>query len=189
MDFQWIATPIVGILGIVLGRYLKWFDRQSEKDRELIEKIVNLVPVEGEALQFLRHHDFGNSYRDGQTEPFWALRRLFSQPSYFFIDKKLEKAKKDLVQELTSFEELISTEVFVSDVNPKFWQLADPDKTAIEMAFIKDRRGEKMSDEEFARLEEESWSYYNNTKKKLETMANNICRKYDTLMIEAHKKL
>jgi len=42
--------------------------------------------------------------------------------------------------------------------------LADPDKTAIEMAFIKDRSGEKMSDEEFARLEDEAWSYYNNTK-------------------------
>src|SRR6266545_5239783 len=123
---QWATDAIIAILALYIGRVWARYDRKIEKDKELIEKIKKIVPVDSEALQFLRTHDFGNSYRDGQTSPFWELNRLLKQPDSFFMNKNLEAAKLDLVKEITKFQEFVSVEIFTSERRRDYWELPNP---------------------------------------------------------------
>jgi len=186
---QWAITTIVGILGILAGRYWERYDRRLKKDKEQIEKIVKLVPVDSGTLLFLRQHDFGDSYRMGEIDSLWELRRLLNQPSFFLIDTRLEKAKNELRQEINDFKNLITTEIFVSDRQPKSWELANPTDVIVHWVRVRKGQEKPMSDEEFALLEKETWNHYYDIRKKLNLLAENVCQKYDILISLAHRRL
>ncbi len=182
---QYIINTVLAVLGIVAGRYWERHDRRLKKDKEQVEKILNLVPVDSEALQFLRQHDFGTPYRNGQTEPFWKLSKLLSLPSYFFLNKNLEKAKKELQKELMNFQNSIAENIFLSDRHNGFWELVEPNETIATKALRKRSHGEAISDDEIAQV----WDNYNKTKGELNSMANNMCKKYDTRISIAYRIL
>jgi len=190
---QWVIDAILllfgAIVGTGVGRFWEKIDRRSKKDREQIDKIVKIISPESEALQFLRGYDFGNPYRKEYTEPFWKLKSLLSQPSYFFINRKLEKAKKELQQELTDFQEMIAENMFLSDRHQGFWELANPHDVIVQTVLIRRSQGEEISGEELAQLEKKLLDNHDKVVKKINLTADNICKKYDILISIANRIL
>jgi len=182
---QWVVGVVVALAGVFAGRFWEKNDRQIKKDKELIEKIITLIPVDGNAISFLRMHDFASSYQREYTKPFWELRRLLNQPNCFFINKKLEEKRKELQEELFEFENLVAIEVFASEKQDGYFGVDNP---YVIIRFIKQAKkndGEVMSDEEV----EHVMSHHKKTVDRLNLLSSNISDIYDSLISIAHRKL
>lgn len=186
---QFVINIIVALAGIFAGRFWERYDRQSKKDKELIEKIFNLLPFESGTLYFLRKHDFGSRYENGTTKPIWELQSFLNEQSYFFINKKLEKARNLLKKDINDFEALISKYMFVSDRIKGYWELANPDEVIREKVMYRKSVGKEMSEDEYNEYSQMVRNKHNKIVEDLNLLANNICKNYDNLASLARRVL
>ncbi|MBI5298488.1 MAG: hypothetical protein HY869_23670 [Chloroflexi bacterium] len=183
---QWAITTIVGILGILAGRFWERFDRRSEKDRGLITKIAGIVPIDSKSLMALRENAYANPYNREDLESLWKLEKLLSQPSNFFLDNKLENNKLDLLEAIRDFHHFITDDRFISQKDLETYFIEYPDEVVNKEELRQDGR---FSEEEISQTIEEDRNNFSRTENMLLSLSKSVCDKYDALMINAHKTL
>ena len=184
---QWAITTIVGILGILAGRFWERFDRKLNKDRDLINKIVSIVPIDSESLLALRENVYANPYDVEELESLWKLEKLLRQPSYFFLDNKLEKNKFGLMMAIGDFHNFIMDDRFISrERSENYYFIKYPDEVD---TMEKLRQDGQFSEEEITQIIEEDRHHFYGAQHSLLSLSMDVCDKYDALMINAHKIL
>lgn len=103
---QWGITTIVGILCIFIGRYWKQREYSANKDKKILEKFDELLPYS--VIEFIHHHDFGDSFENNIFIYFDKTIYENSRPDFFFLDKKLEKLRKEFIEKLNVFRHLLA---------------------------------------------------------------------------------
>lgn len=181
---QWAITTIVAILGVLAGRFWEGFDRKLSKDRDLIRKIDNIIPIDSNALLALRENAYANPYKRKELEPLWNLEKLLRQPGCFFLDKRLEKNKSDLMEAITDFHNFITDERFVSQKDPESYFIEFTTTSREKL-----RLGEQVSEDEFSQIIEEDRKHFFHAQYELVSLSMGVCDRYDTLVINAHKIL
>ena len=173
-SIQWAITSLISILAIFVGRAWERYDRRQRKDRELVDKVIAIIPIGSDTYRFLSEHDFGGMFRQASLRPLRDLELLLSQPSNFFLEKKLEQKKQDLCQAITEFEELVIERTFPHDVQPDYAVLPDPYDIAMHRIRHLDTQN-KMSDEEFNQLVAEARKTQENIRQKLNSLSTTVC--------------
>ena len=186
--FQWIVTTIVAIIAIFAGRMWERYDRRLKKDKELINNILRLIPVGSDTYLFLQEHDFGIPFVLDPLKPLDELEHLLSQTSIFFLNKKLEKMRKELLQAITDFQDFLAIKIFTHRVTD-FYGLIQPDETIVSRVTLLRNQGTQLSDDDIRHLEKEIRTDYQQTIEKLGSMSRNICKKYDDLVSTSHRIL
>ena len=185
---QWILTTIIAIVAIIVVRIWGRYDHRLKKDKYLLDTILKIVPTGSDTYLFLKQHDFGDAFRREPLRPLQELEMLLAQPSNFFLNKRLEKMKQQLCQDIKEFYELLLEKTFPHEVTRDFFEIPKPDQVFIRRTrFIEGQR--KLSDEELSQLKKGIHKAYEQTRKELNKRSDNICEKYDVLISTAHRIL
>jgi uncharacterized membrane-anchored protein YhcB (DUF1043 family) len=186
---QWVVTTIIAVVAIFVGRIWEKYDRRSKKDRELIDKILLIVPIGSDTYRFLKEHDFGGMFRQNNLRPLHDLRILLGQPSIFFLNKRLNKLKTELYQSVAGFLELVVEKMFTHSVQLDYLSLVDTHEAfRLRVGFLR-QEGMLPSETELEQLRKEIGDDFVKTRKQLNEMAGNICDKYDNLVMSATRIL
>ena len=100
---RWAVASIIGILGILVGRTWERHEHRVQKDRDLLKKLLEFLPSDGDTIRFLREQDFSGEF-DGEF--IHKLSRLWNcrtQPDFFFLNNKLENLRAQLFAALNIF--------------------------------------------------------------------------------------
>jgi hypothetical protein len=186
---QWAITTIIAVLAILAGRAWERYDRRSKKDKELFDKIIEIVPADSDSLLFLRGHDFAGLYHRDQIKPIRELGVLLGQPGFFFLNKELENIRRKLHHEIESFLAYLSTKAFRSETLPDSYGLVSPHESADLRIQRRRYMGEPLSKEEENRLHGELRRDFETDRNNLNNFAEKISGLYDELMIAARKTL
>ena len=99
---QWGITAIVGILGILAGRYWERHDRRIKKDIEVINQINEILSSNG-MIEYMRHQDFADTFSTGVFRVMRDFISYCEKPDSYFLDRKLESHRKDLFNKTDQF--------------------------------------------------------------------------------------
>lgn len=180
----WAIGLIITILGIYAGRGWERYDRKLKKDQNLIDRILNILPVDGETLYFLRYHDFSAWFERKQLEPLRDLAVFLDQPANHFLKDDLEKKKIELRQTIDDFRTLVAQKTERHEVIKELQGLGSPENT---IEKIRIRNG--LTPEEADKRLEFAWNIFVQTANELNEKSSEICDKYDILIISARKSL
>lgn len=136
----------------------------------------------------MKQHDFGDAFRQEPLKPLRELELLFEQSSNFFLNKKLEKMKRELFHDIKNFNEFLIEKTFPHEVTRDFYEIPKPDQVFIRRSrFIEGQR--ELSDEALGQLEKDIRKAYEQTRKELNSRSDGVCKKYDALISTAHRIL
>jgi hypothetical protein len=139
------------------------YDNDSLKvDRNLFQKIhLNLLPQSG-TIQWLRMHNFGESFKDELLDPLLIIGNENFKSDFEFLNPKLEELKTSLIDDIENFNSVITSQTFRhgphSQSVPKEWVYEQPER-------------------------------YDRVVNELNNLANSICKRYDNLIRLARKTL
>lgn len=163
MDFlQWAITTIVGILGIIIGRAWQKHDRNNQKDKEVLDELVAIL---GETVLYCRHEDFGSIFDWDRLEGIHKFNNACERPNFIFLDNKLEKLRKQLIESLNNFHHELARHSFREPI-------------------VGSREARIPKEHEFKNPQE-----YLALSRKLNNLADKVCQDYDKLVKLARQKL
>lgn len=165
MDFiQWIITTIIGILGILIVRSLQRYDRKNEKDKEILDQLVNMLKDE---ILYCRYTYFGNTF---DWDKLMGLREYIvkcEDSGFFFLDKDLENLRKKLLLAINEFVKNLSISSFPVNLNnPTLSRIPQEDEDKI--------YGENA---------------YENLSRKLDDLSDDVCNIYNEIVKTGRKKV
>jgi hypothetical protein len=113
--FPW--DPLVPFI-IALGAYIRLEMRPSarvsrvdnasvENDAELFRQLQELLPSHG-AIEFVKHHDFGGSFRLEELDPIGRFSYEWDNPQHEFNDLELEAQRANLLRAAKYFSHAIA---------------------------------------------------------------------------------
>lgn len=108
---QWGITAIIGLLGVFIGRVWASQDRKRGNDREVFEKIKKILPSNG-SIEYIRDHDFGGIYRVSKLDQLDDYISEMVKPDYFFVDRKMESCRLELLENVKAFYIRLGLEAF-----------------------------------------------------------------------------
>ena len=159
-----VKTPIfIVLIGLVIlytvyrlirKRQFKYDQVSYDQDKALLDKITTKDLSSDFVEDFFRIQDFGSSFRASRLEPLLDFEYIKSNPNYKFNNPALEKIKDDLLSNITSFKDLVLRYTIV-------------DENGVESALD----AVKENECEFQKY-----------KKRVNELANNICKNYDDLI-------
>ena len=119
-----IAIAIIsGLLGILLGRYWKTLDRQKERDKEIFERLIQILPVDG-GIQHIIDRDLSiRAYSIDRISDLYEFTEINNRPDFIFIDQDLEKKKKKLADRIGNLLLKLQKETVSYDENPSHKRL------------------------------------------------------------------
>ena len=79
-------------------------EREIDVDRKLFSKFIAMLPANSSAIDLLQNHDFGNTFYGKKLDKFNDVILLFKNVEHKFLDKDLETAKINFLQELNNFD-------------------------------------------------------------------------------------
>ncbi|RXJ77869.1 hypothetical protein CRV03_02545 [Arcobacter sp. F155] len=97
-------------------------EKYIKKDKELFEKFLLCLPTEG-TIEFIRHNDFYNMFRDSKIEPLHKIVRFWNSAEYKFLNENIEIYKLNLIEKIKLFLEEISDKTFYINDEFEFRQL------------------------------------------------------------------
>ena len=103
---------IVGILGTLVGRSWQRHDNKVAKDKETLSKLIQILPSDG-IIFYIRTRDFGLPFSHNVFISMDDFMDNCSRPEFFFIDKKLELLRKQLLKCIDDFDSRLAQESFV----------------------------------------------------------------------------
>ncbi len=116
-QIHWGITTIVAILALIGGRYWGIHDRHIKHDKEIFEKILNVLPG-NRTIRFVKEHDFGGSFEIEKLDDFHDFFALNDLPDCIFVYNDLEKLRKKLVQDCNNFDGYLSRNSYPLDFPP-----------------------------------------------------------------------
>jgi hypothetical protein len=185
---QWIIATLIAVVSIFIGRYWGLHDRKRKKDQELLDKIKQALPSDGNTVSYLlKKHDFRTQYDSDYFKPLFSLERLLNIPDSFFLDRKLEKLRKNLSNKLRTFINIEKQYVFTSKGKPGYYEIASAEEIFQGMRSGMERPGELSDQDEFQETYRKAREQYENTAEKLNTAASELLAAYNKLLIKAHQ--
>lgn len=169
-NYKWIFSGIGGVVFtglITLAIYIttcvvKKKEIKRKKDKITYEKIIQILPNE-KGIYFLREHNFaGFSFSSISYDEFYTIVQRKDDPDLIFLDKKLEKVRKNLFISIFEFLGLIGSYTVPLGANR---QTVDQD------------------------LEFQDPKQFNDIVNKIQSKASEICGNYDKLVKNAKDTL
>jgi len=88
------------------------FNRKLEKDKKLFDEFKDeLLP--SSTIEYFREKNFRDPFSYKRLEPIYEIEWEAKKPEFEFLNKKLEKAKKELVSNIIHFKDVISPYTFL----------------------------------------------------------------------------
>ena len=188
-DLKWAVDVIIGILGILVGRTWEKYDRRGKKDKDTLEKLMDVFPDDNPTIRFLRDYDLGGRFKWSLEEPLDDLSYLLRQPEFFFLNKKVEKEKALLKTNLKKFLAYLSEHTFVCDGATNFKRLPTPDQVARERWDFLEARGMENISDIIKSEREEREEEHSKKQQKLNQLATDVYEAYIELKITFHKQI
>jgi len=127
-----IIAGIAGLVGYFIRGFIDSFYRRRhdkylskiEADQKVFKLLKDVLRWD-ESIGFMREQDFYAGFQGSSLKPFFKFKEYCEcNPSFIFIDKKLEKLRKKLYKEIFSFLNITGKHVFSdghwSKVYPEF---------------------------------------------------------------------
>lgn len=120
-----------------LDAYNSWKEKNNKKrefDKVIYLKIKNDLLPNNKKMLFIKEFNFAwFSFKTSMLEKFFDIvDNELNNPELKFFDKKLEKLKSDLFNEIFYFIDIIITETFTngqdSQVLPPEWEIKQPER-------------------------------------------------------------
>jgi hypothetical protein len=150
---KWNIIAIVGCCIIVVIFYLLkpyLYDKETKKaDRTLFNKIKKQL---NGGINFMRKQDFGGSFDVSSLQGVYDFENTKQDPNYNFLNPKIEKRKKALLEHITAFK-----------------NIALPNTFSINGDIVRVLPESRETKPEF----------YKKVKQSLHTTADKICKSYD----------
>lgn len=93
---EWLVTALFSMLGFD-------YKNKRRKDRELLERFLNVLPSDSDSILFLKDHDMGFSARYAYFSPLNRVREDWMAPDKEFQVAKLERLKVAFIEKLDEF--------------------------------------------------------------------------------------
>jgi hypothetical protein len=177
--------------GFLFGRYWKLNDLKRQKDQELIDKIKQILPNNGNTVSYLlRQHDFRGPFESDLLAPIHSLESfLNNDPESYFLNKKLKKLRINLLESIHAFLRLEANNVDVSNNNPKYFAIASEEENLKKKHFGWQNQESIPSDVEMRDARNEAWEQFENTAEELNSAATRVLDSYTNLLRKAHQQI
>jgi hypothetical protein len=103
---QWGIPIIVGILSWLGGVFAERKRYQSNKDKKTIDRLIELLP--DNFMVFIKNHGFSSAYEDSSYSSLFTFEMENQKPSFFFINKNLDKKRKYLLESIKNLTDILS---------------------------------------------------------------------------------
>ena len=166
---QIILIPILTvILSFTLDRIRERSTRSLKKDQETFASLKASFTDGRDLVIFFRDHSVGDPIHHDYVSQIDSLNRKLHQPDFIFIDRKLERHRRQLEDKVSEFMEILGTNIF-PQVNSDFYELNFRQGA---------RRGEPEASREF-----------NTIKSRLDQIGTDIYKIYSEITVLAQKRL
>lgn len=89
--------------------------RDNGRDIEVYNTLLKKLPWNG-SIAFIRNHNFaGFSFQTDKLNDLWAFDYLCENPSFYFLDEKLEESRKKLLHHINELGHAIGQYTFPTD--------------------------------------------------------------------------
>jgi hypothetical protein len=107
-------------------------EQHQDLDRQTMRRLVEILPW-NRAINFVRHHDFGGSFRDGDVNDFHIFLSECANPTFEFLDADIEGMRAALLGAIRQLYDIYAAETFVSEVRdlrevPPEWEATQPER-------------------------------------------------------------
>ncbi|MBE7536277.1 MAG: hypothetical protein HS124_11170 [Anaerolineales bacterium] len=160
---QWAITTAVGILGILVGRAWQRRDKNNQKDKEILDEITKLL--DKDTISYCRQQNFTGAFDWDRLVGLNKFIEACEHSSFYFLDKRLEKLRKQLLETATGFYRELSLNSFREDQVDSRWARIPKDR-------------------EFGNEKE-----YYSLERKLNNLANELVKNFDDLVKLGRQKL
>lgn len=121
---EFIVPTVTGLLGILLGRYWIMLDRHVIRDKEVFNNLIRILPLVDGGLEHLRDRDLGTRpYSTERISDLYDFVENIYRPDFIFINRKLEKKKRELGGEVENLLLALQRETFGYSDNPSHKRL------------------------------------------------------------------
>lgn len=105
-------TAFIGSLLAYLSVEFKLPSKSKEHDSILFALLLKELPTESNTMQLLAHHDFGGSFPFESINPLDVFIERWQDAEHEFIDKQLNKLRRQLVESIQQFLEKLNLNVY-----------------------------------------------------------------------------
>lgn len=142
------------IYRLICKKKFKYDQVSYDQDKALFDKIVTKDLPSNFFEDFFRTQDFGSSFSRIRLAPLMDFENMKSNPNYKFNNPVLEKIKDDLLSNITLFKDLVLR-----------YTLVDENDVESVLDAVKENEDKFL-----------------NYKRRVNELANNICKNYDNLI-------
>lgn len=191
-NWQWVIATIITLVSsfsFFIGRVWEKRDYRTKKDKDTFQKFQEVFPADNPVIHFLRHDDIGLLCTREFLISIKTLSRLLDEPTFFFLDKKIENEKTTLKRTLDQLLDYTATRLFPSDRNPGYVLLIKPSDTLERRLDILSSQGVQITCEMRQNEFEKIQKNYRNNMETLNQLAIDVYNAYVKLRIVSHKRL
>lgn len=91
---------------------LQTHSSQNSHDKELFKEFINDLPSTSGSIEFIREHDFHNSFKLSKLDELREFARKWDNAEYEFINHDLENPRNKLLSTIFEFIEVSSLNTF-----------------------------------------------------------------------------
>jgi len=108
------AILFIGFLSSLIIQEMKSNNLKNSnlQDKELFRKLLNELPSNDGSINFLREHDFHNSFKLARLDQIRIFARNWDNAEYEFLNKKLENLRIELLNLIYEFIDISSHNTF-----------------------------------------------------------------------------
>lgn len=113
LNFDWEPLIVfIGLLGSLITQEIKTSkivmsdNKDSIHDKELFNELLSILPSTRNSIIFIKQHDFANSFQPNPLFDLYDFAYQWEIPEKEFLDSKLEKTKKQLLEKIDNLSEL-----------------------------------------------------------------------------------
>lgn len=105
-----LITIAVGIISLIAGRYWGLHDRKIAKDKETLNDLQKILTLD--IMLYMKEHDFGGAVLNTNIDRLYDFCYKCKDPSFFFLNSKMENLRSELCEKVQDFAETLSLESF-----------------------------------------------------------------------------
>ena len=108
------AILFIGFLSNLIIQEIKSKNLKNDnlQDKELFKNLLNELPSNEGSINFLREHDFHNSFKIDKLDQIRIFARNWDNAEYGFLNKKLENLRTELLNLIYEFIDVSSHHTF-----------------------------------------------------------------------------
>lgn len=99
---NWLISPLLSMIGYD-------YRNKRAKDKELLQKFLEILPSDSDSIRFLKDHDMGDTARFSYFQPLNIINEDWLAADKEFQVSKIEKKKVEFIEKLGEFLDLYAT--------------------------------------------------------------------------------